>query len=280
MRRTRTRGGLLGTALLLVGALVFLFPFYSMIIGSLQKNRESSIRGMLPNPSNTSLENYTNINDSINLGRSLLNSGIFTGGVLLCTVVFGVLAGYALAILHWRGRGVVFGSMLLVQTIPFQLLMIPLYVMIVRSYGLADSYFGMILPFAINSAAVFIFRQYFLQLPRELFDAARVDGAGELRILWNVALPLVRPALLTAVLLTFIGPWNEFLWPFLVTKQQDMEPLAVSLANYISTVAGSVSNPFGAILAGACVLAAPAVVLFIVFQRKFVSTDLGSGVKG
>ena len=280
MRRTRTRGGLLGTALLLVGALVFLFPFYSMIIGSLQKNRESSIRGMLPNPSNTSLENYTNINDSINLGRSLLNSGIFTGGVLLCTVVFGVLAGYALAILHWRGRGVVFGSMLLVQTIPFQLLMIPLYVMIVRSYGLADSYFGMILPFAIDSAAVFIFRQYFLQLPRELFDAARVDGAGEFRILWNVALPLVRPALLTAVLLTFIGPWNEFLWPFLVTKQQDMEPLAVSLANYISTVAGSVANPFGAILAGACVLAAPAVVLFIVFQRKFVSTDLGSGVKG
>lgn len=280
MRRTRTRGGLLGTALLLVGALVFLFPFYSMIIGSLQNKRDSSIRGMLPNPSNTSLENYTNINDSINLGRSLLNSGIFTGGVLLCTVVFGVLAGYALAILHWRGRGVVFGSMLLVQTIPFQLLMIPLYVMIVRSYGLADSYTGMILPFAINSAAVFIFRQYFLQLPRELFDAARVDGAGEFRILWNVALPLVRPALLTAVLLTFIGPWNEFLWPFLVTKQQDMEPLAVSLANYISTVAGSVSNPFGAILAGACVLAAPAVVLFIVFQRKFVSTDLGSGVKG
>jgi ABC-type glycerol-3-phosphate transport system permease component len=280
MRRTRTRGGLLGTALLLVGALVFLFPFYSMIIGSLQKTRDSSIRGMLPKPSNTSLENYTNINDSINLGRSLLNSGIFTGGVLLCTVVFGVLAGYALAILHWRGRGVVFGSMLLVQTIPFQLLMIPLYVMIVRSYGLADSYMGMILPFAINSAAVFIFRQYFLQLPRELFDAARVDGAGEFRILWNVALPLVRPALLTAVLLTFIGPWNEFLWPFLVTKQQDMEPLAVSLANYISTVSGSVSNPFGAILAGACVLAAPAVVLFIVFQRKFVSTDLGSGVKG
>jgi ABC-type glycerol-3-phosphate transport system permease component len=280
MRRTRTRGGLLGTALLLVGALVFLFPFYSMIIGSLQKTRDSSIRGLLPRPSNTSLENYTNINDSINLGRSLLNSGIFTGGVLLCTVVFGVLAGYALAILHWRGRGVVFGSMLLVQTIPFQLLMIPLYVMIVRSYGLADSYVGMILPFAINSAAVFIFRQYFLQLPRELFDAARVDGAGEFRILWNVALPLVRPALLTAVLLTFIGPWNEFLWPFLVTKQQDMEPLAVSLANYISTVSGSVSNPFGAILAGACVLAAPAVVLFIVFQRKFVSTDLGSGVKG
>ena len=97
--------------------------------------------------------------------------------------------------------------------------MIPLYVLIARNYGLADSYLGMILPFAINSTAVFIFRQYFLQLPSELFEAARIDGAGELRVLWRVALPLVRPALLTGVLLTFIGPWNEFLWPFLITKE-------------------------------------------------------------
>lgn len=278
MRRPRGRIG--STALLLVGALVFLFPFYYMVIGSLQKTRDPSIGGALPNPSNTTLDNYSQINDSINLGRSLLNSGIFTGGVLLGTVVFGVLAGYALAILHFRGRGLVFASMLLVQLVPFQLLMIPLYVMIVRSYGLADNYLGMILPYAINSTAVFIFRQYFLQLPRELFDAARIDGAGELRTLWNVALPLVRPALLTAVLLTFIGPWNEFLWPFLVTKQQNLQPLAVSLANYISTVSSSKTNPFGTILAGACVLAAPAVALFVAFQRKFVSTDLGSGVKG
>ena len=110
--------------------------------------------------------------------------------------------------------------MLLLQVVPFQLLIIPLYVLIARDYGLGDNYLGMILPFAINSTAVFIFRQYFLQLPKELFEAARIDGASELRILWSIALPLVRPALLTAMLLTFIGPWNEFLWPFLITKQQ------------------------------------------------------------
>ena len=96
----------------------------------------------------------------------------------------------------------------------------------------------------------------------------------------SVAIPLVRPALLTAMLLTFIGPWNEFLWPFLVTKQEQMQPLAVALASYISTVAAAATNPIGAILAGACVLAVPAVALFVVFQRHFVSTDLGSGVKG
>jgi multiple sugar transport system permease protein len=195
-------------------------------------------------------------------------------------VLYAVLVGYALPVLEWRGRAVTFALALLVQVVPFQLLIVPLYVLIARNYGLADNYLGMILPFAINSTAVIIFRQYFLQLPRELFEAARIDGASEFGLLTRVALPLVRPALVTVILLTFIGPWNEFLWPFLITKRADMQPLAVSLANYISNVAATAANPFGAILAGAVVLAAPAVILFIVFQRYFVSSDLGSGVKG
>ena len=203
--------------LLVLGAVLFLFPFYYMLIASLQAEPDTSLAGAFPTGGFT-LDNYRDINGRVNLGRSLANSGIFTGAVILCTVVFGLLAGYALARLHFRGRGSLFAAMLLVQVIPFQLLMIPLYVMIVRSYGLADSYLGMIAPFAINATAVFVFRQFFLQLPEDLFSAARIDGASELRILWSIALPLVRPAVLTAVLLTFIGPWNEFLWPFLITK--------------------------------------------------------------
>lgn len=282
---TTTRGGgtrwpgLLRYAVLFAGALMFLFPFYYMLIGSLQSEPDTSVGGAFPT-SGLTLGNYRDINSRVDLVRSLVNSGIFTGGVILGTVVFGVLAGYALARLHFRGRGTLFALVLLVQVIPFQLLLIPLYVLIVRGYGLADSYLGMILPFAINTTAVFVFRQFFLQLPDDLFAAARIDGAGELRVLWSVALPLVRPALLTAVLLTFIGPWNEFLWPFLITKEAHMQPLAVSLANYISNVASRAANPYGAILAGACVLAAPAVGLFVAFQRHFVSTDIGSGVKG
>ena len=264
---------------LVVGALAFLFPFYYMLIGSLQAEPDTSPKGALPT-GNLTLHNYSDINSRVDLGQALINSGIFTGGVLLCTVVFGVLAGYALARLHFRGRALVFNLMLLVQVVPFQLLTIPLYVLIVRTYGLGDTYLGMILPYAINSAAVFIFRQYFMQLPRELFEAAAIDGAGELTILWRVALPLVRPALLTAVLLTFIGPWNEFLWPFLITKQADMQPLAVALANYMTNVAARAANPYGALLAGACVLAAPVVVLFIAFQKRFTATDIGSSVKG
>lgn len=265
---------------LLIGACAFLFPFYYMVVGSLQGEPSSDPSALLPNPADLTLDNYTAINSRVPLLTALANSGIFTGGVIAGTVVFGLMAGYALAQMQFRGRGLVFGTVLLVQLVPFQLLMIPLYVMIVRTYGLADTYLGIVLPFAINSTAVFVFRQFFLQLPRELFESARIDGASELTIMLRIAVPLCKPALLTTVLLTFIGPWNEFLWPFLVTKDPDMQPLAVALANYISNVAGRAANPFGAILAGACVLAGPAVALYLAFQRRFVSTDLGSGVKG
>ncbi len=265
---------------LAVGAFGFLFPFYYMFVASLQTTKDATLGGLIPRLSNLSLANYDAINGAINLGRSLVNSAVFTGGVLIGTMLFGVIAGYALATLKYRGKGVLFALMLLVQTVPFQLLMVPLYVMTVRNFGLSDSYLGMILPFAINSTAVLIFRSYFLQLPKDLFNAARIDGAGEFRVLWSVALPLVRPALLTATLLTFIGPWNEFLWPFLVTKQQSMQPLAVSLANYTDNAAAAQDNPFGVALAGAVVLALPAVLLFVFFQRHFTSTEIGSGVKG
>ncbi|MGW8889024.1 carbohydrate ABC transporter permease [Streptomyces sp. NPDC055749] len=263
---------------LLAGAVAFLFPFYYMVVGSFRTTTTGDLASAVPG--DPTVGNYAAINSAISLGRSLLNSGIMTGGVLLCTMVFGLLAGYALAQLHFRGRGTLFATLLLVQMVPFQLLMLPLYVLVVRDYGLGDNYLGMILPFAINSTAVFLFRQFFIQMPASLFEAARIDGAGELQILIRIAVPMARPALLTAVLLTFIGPWNEFLWPFLVTKNADMQPLAVSLAGFLSNLQGTVSNPTGALMAGACVLAAPAVALFLLFQRHFTSTDIDSGIKG
>ena len=266
--------------LLLLGALVFLFPFYYMIVGALQTKRDPSLSGAIPWPSNLTLTNFRDINAAISLGQSLLNSGIFTGAVVVCTIFFGMLAGYALATLHFRGRGLLFAVVLLLQAVPFQLLMIPLYVLLVRGFGLGDTYEGMILPFAINSVAVLIFRQFFLQVPREMFDAARIDGASEFRILRSIAVPLVRPAILTAALVTFIGPWNEFLWPFLITKKQSMQPLAVAVANFTQTGAAVHANPMGSILAGSVVLALPAVVLFVVFQKYFTETHASTGVKG
>ncbi|MBS1897852.1 MAG: carbohydrate ABC transporter permease [Actinobacteria bacterium] len=266
-------------ALLTVAAIAFAFPFYFMVVGAFQENPTNSPASLIPTGGWT-WDNFVRIDSRIDLLGSLANSLIFTGGVLLGTVVFGLLAGFALARLDFRGRGVLWVLMMLVQMVPFQLLMIPLYVQITRSYGLGDSYAGMILPFAINTTAVFIFTQFFRSLPAEIFEAARIDGAGELRTLVSVAVPLIRPVLVTVILVTFIGPWNEFLWPFLITKDAALQPLAVSLANYISNVAQSTANPNGAILAGATALALPVVVLFVVFQRFFTATDLGAAVKG
>ena len=279
-RRRASSIRILGMLALVAGAIAFLFPFYYMVIGALQREPRTDISGAFPDPANLTLDNFVAINAQVDLARTLVNSGIFTLGVLLSTLVFGLLAGYALAQLRFRGRTVIFTVMLLILVLPFQLFMIPLYVLIVRTYGLSDSYLGMILPFAVNATAVFIFRQFFIQLPKELFESARIDGASEITILRRVAIPLARPAIITAVIVTFIGPWNEFLWPFLITKQHDLQPLAVALANYISTVSARAANPFGSILAGAVVLAIPAVVVFVAFQKQFVQSNLGSGVKG
>ena len=279
MRRKRSLPRILSLVLLTVAAIGFAFPFYFMLVGAFQENPTNSPNELFPT-SGWTVGNFVAIDSRIDLVGSLLNSLIFTAGVLLGTVVFGLLAGYAIARLDFRGRGVIWVLMLLVQMVPFQLLMIPLYVQITRSYGLGDSYLGMILPFLINTTAVFIFVQFFKALPVEIFEAARIDGAGEIRLLTSVAIPLIKPVLVTVVLVTFIGPWNEFLWPFLITKDASLQPLAVSLANYISNVAQSTANPNGAILAGATALAFPVVILFVVFQRFFRATDLGAAVKG
>ncbi|MFS0910932.1 carbohydrate ABC transporter permease [Microbacterium sp. 179-I 3D2 NHS] len=279
MRRRRSPIRILSIVLLTIAAIGFAFPFYFMLVGAFQESPTNSPDELLPT-SGWTVDNFVAIDSRIDLVGSLLNSLVFTAGVLLGTVVFGLLAGYAIARLDFRGRGVIWVLMLLVQMVPFQLLMIPLYVQITRNYGLGDSYLGMILPFLINTTAVFIFVQFFRALPAEIFEAARIDGAGEIRTLVSVAIPLIKPVLVTVVLVTFIGPWNEFLWPFLITKDASLQPLAVSLANYISNVAQSTANPNGAILAGATALAFPVVILFIVFQRFFKATDLGAAVKG
>ncbi|GAA1311929.1 MAG: carbohydrate ABC transporter permease [Brachybacterium sp.] len=283
-RRTAGHGGARRSSVMLyvvltVFALAFVFPFWFMAVGAFQENPTTSPADLFPTGGWT-LQNFTDINSRLNLIRSLANSLIFTLGVLAGTLTFGLVAGYSLSRLNWRGRGVLFAIMLGVQAIPFQLLMIPLYVQVTRTYGLGDSYLGMILPFLINTTAVFIFRQFFLSLPESLFEAARIDGASELRIMVEIAVPLVKPAIATVALITFIGPWNEFLWPFLITKNAELQPLAVSLANYISNVSRTASNPNGAILAGAATLAFPVVLLFVFFQRYFQASDISSGVKG
>ena len=268
---------------LFLGALVFLFPFYYMIIGSLQKSPDPTIAGAFPNPANLTLDNYAAINSRVDLLQGLINSGILTGGVIIGTVVFGVLVGYALAQLQWRGRGVTFALALLVQVVPFQLLMIPLYVLIARDYGLADNYLGMILPFAINSTAVIIFRQYFLQVPRELFDAARIDGAGELVLLWRIALPLATPVIALVGFFNFVGNWNNYFLPFIMEPGSRKMPVQVGLAELISnvpvfnpTTVASITISLPQLAFATLISVAPVLIIFL-FSQRFLVTGLTAG---
>ncbi|NUP48882.1 MAG: carbohydrate ABC transporter permease [Catenulispora sp.] len=277
MNRTLQR--LVTYGFVFIGAVASIFPLYYMVVGSFQLKTDSAFSGLIPRPGNLGLTNYREVNKAISLLPSLGNSAVFTLGTVVLTIVIGLPAGYALARLRFPGKGAVAGGLILVLVLPFQVLMIPLYILVVRDYGLADNFVGMILPFAVNATAVLIFRQFFVALPDELFDAAHIDGAGELRTLMLVAAPLTKPAIITASVITFIGPWNEFLWPFLITKKHSMQPLAVSLGEYVSTNAATATNPYGVILAGACVLAVPVIALFLVAQRHFTSAALGSGVK-
>ncbi|GAA1982495.1 carbohydrate ABC transporter permease [Catenulispora subtropica] len=276
---SRTLQRLTTYGFVMIGALASIFPLYYMVVGSFQLKADSAFSGLVPRPGNLGLTNYRDVDKAISLLPSLANSAIFTLGTVVLTIVVGLPAGYALARLRFPGKTAVAAGLILVLALPFQVMMIPLYILVVRDYGLADNFLGMILPFAVNATAVLIFRQFFVALPDELFDAAHIDGAGELKTLMLVAAPLTKPAIITASVITFIGPWNEFLWPFLITKKHSMQPLAVSLGEYVSTNAATATNPYGVILAGACVLAVPVIVLFLVAQRYFTSAALGSGVK-
>src|SRR5690606_34827609 len=183
---------------LTVFALAFIFPFWLMAVAAFQESPTSAPTDLLPTGGWT-LQKLADIISRLNLLRSLLHSLIFTLGVLAGTLTFGLVAGYSLSRLRWRGRGALFAIMLGVQAIPFQLLMIPLYVQVTRTYGLGDSYLGMILPFALDTTAVFVFTQFFKSLPVQIFEAARVGGAGGLPPLSGLAIPLIRPALVTVV---------------------------------------------------------------------------------
>jgi multiple sugar transport system permease protein len=266
-------------AALFLGALAFLFPFYYMVIGSVSPAAE--VGAIIP--SAIDLANWEFMLSRIPVARNLLNSAVYAGGVIASTLVAGSLTGYALARLSFPGRSLLFNVILLTLVLPFQLTMIPLYIMIVN-FGWTqpgpENYLALIAPGAVNATAILVFRQFFMQLPQDLFDAARVDGASDLGILWRIALPLSAPAFLITALLTFIGPWNDFLWPLLVTRDVEWMPLAESVALFgVGGQAGGAESQWGTITAAATILAIPAVALFVVFQRYFVQGIATTGLK-
>jgi multiple sugar transport system permease protein len=262
-------------AVLGVGLLAMSLPFLWMLVSSVKP--EAEVRHIPPTwlPETFTLENYQTLFDRLSFPTYFFNSTLVAIFVTLGNVVFCSMLGYALAKLEFRGKRVIFALVLGTLMVPAIAILVPLFVL-VSNLGLTNTYAGLILPYLAAPIGVFLMRQYFLGLPDELIQAARVDGASEFRIFWNVMLPLCGPALATLAILTFLGSWNNFIWPLVVAQTEDRYTLPVALALYS---VGQNATQYGVLLAGAVVVVLPVIAIFLALQRYFVQGIAMTGIK-
>ena len=260
---------------LILGALVFAYPFLWMMLASFKPEME--IGGLALLPSKWALESYRVVFDSVPIVRSFLNSLIVVLTVTGSVLLFSSMIAYSLSKLRWRGREAVFNTILFTMMVPGMVMLIPLYTLVV-SFGWTDSLVGLIIPFMMNATAVLILRQSFLTIPGDIIEAARIDGCGELRILYTIVWPLSIPALVTAGIIVFIGNWNEVLWPIMVIRQEEWMTMPQMVALF--SVGGGSFGKLGPQLAAAFMLGLPIIVIFLFFQKHFISSMASSGLKG
>jgi putative chitobiose transport system permease protein len=257
-------------------ALGMLFPLLWLFSTSL-KSASEDIFSFPPQilPKIPTLENFVQVWQNYPFGRYLLNSTIIALLTVSINLLFCSLAAYPLARLDFRGKDVLFASVVSTIMIPFQIVMIPLYILTVQ-LGLKNSYLGVIFPSLASAFGIFLLRQAFQGVPKELEEAARIDGCSELGIWWHVMVPAVRPALVTLAIFVFIGSWSDFLWPLIVLENQESYTLPLGVANLSS----SLDLNWRLIAAGSIISIAPVMLLFLFVQRYIIPTEAGSGVKG
>jgi multiple sugar transport system permease protein len=226
-------------------------------------------------PTQWTLDNLLRIFTELPLARLLLNSVVFAGGVTLCALVFDSLAAYALARIDFRGRKVLLVAIIASLMIPFQATLIPVY-QLVAELGWINTYQGLIAPRAADAFGIFLLRQFFLALPRDLDNAARIDGAGEFRIFRSIVLPNVVPALMTLGIFTFVNNWNDLLWPLVFTNQAEMGTITSGLT--LLTGPGGII-PYGVMMAGSLVAVVPLAIGFLMVQRRFIDNIATTGLK-
>jgi multiple sugar transport system permease protein len=270
VRRTRWLYAVLGA-----GLFVMVVPFLWMLMTSVKP--EGEVRAVPPTwwPETFTLENYQALFTRLDFPTYFLNSVIVALVVTVGNVLFGTMLGYALAKLSFPGKRVVFGLVLLTLMIPGVVTFVPLFVL-TTNMGLTNTLPGMFLPFLAAPFGVFLMRQFIQGLPDELIQAARVDGAGELRIFYSVIMPLCGPAMATLGILTFLGSWNNFLWPLVVAQTEDKYTLPVALALYS---VGQNATQYGLLLAGAVVVVIPVVAVFLALQRYILQGIAMTGIK-
>lgn len=267
-RGARTGLTVLGAAL----AALALFPVAWLVSASL-KPRDQVNDGKLI-PQDITFSNFTYVFTEIPFARYLFNSFLVSAVVTVVALLLHSMAAYALARLRFPGREFVFAAIFATLLVTAPVVLIPLFV-VVREMGMLDSYAGLIVPAVFNAFGIFLLRQFYLQLPRELEEAAIIDGCGYWRVYWSVVLPLSRPVLSALTIFFFLANWNSFLWPLVATNDPDLTVVQLAITSFQSQY----TSNWNYILAAALVAAAPMLVLFFAFQRKIVESVKTAGFK-
>ena len=266
----------LGIHLLLIAAVCLtIFPLAWMVMASVMPAGEASAYPMSWVPSALSLEHYRALFSRLEVVRYIANSALIAGAVTLISLVVNSMAGYAFAKLSFPGRERVFRGLVATLVVPGQVTMLPLF-MLLKYLGLINSYWGVIVPGMASVFGIFLFRQYALSIPDSLLDAARIDGAGEWRIYRSIVLPLCKPILLTLAVFTFMGTWNDFMWPLVVLTDSRLHTLPVALAN----LSGEHVQDTELMMAGALLTVLPVIVLYALLQRYYIEGIMVGSIKG
>ena len=260
--------------LLALGAVLCVAPLAWMLSVSLMPPGEATALPPRLFPSEPTLEHYRALFTRLRLARSFANSALLATATTLVSLALNALAGYAFAKLRFPGRERVFRTLLAALVIPGQVGMLPLFLML-KQMGLVNSYLGVIVPGMASIFGIFLIRQYALSIPDSLLDAARIDGANELRIYRSLVLPACKPILVTLAIFTFMGTWNDFLWPLIVLTDGDMYTLPVALANLL----GEHVQDTELMMAGSVLTVLPVVIVFVALQRYYIEGIMGGSVK-
>ncbi len=261
-------------AVLVLGVVLTLAPFLWMLSASLMPAGEASLYPPRLVPSAITFAHYDSLFSRLNLGRYFLNSMLIASTITLISLVINSLAGYAFAKLPFAGRERIFRTLLSALVIPAQVSMLPLFLLL-KQLGLINTWWGVIVPGMASIFGIFLIRQYALSIPDSLLEAARIDGASELKIWWLVILPICRPILVTLAIFTFMGAWNDFMWPLIVLTDEAMYTLPVALANLL----GEHVQDTELMMAGSVITILPVMLLFIFVQRAYIEGITAGSLK-
>lgn len=278
-RRALFRPGIVVAWLVVLAlAVAFVAPLLFMLVGSLKPDATvlvdaGSLKGFLPTA--VSLDNYHDVVERVRFGRYLMNSAVITVFICAGGLVVNSMAGYAFARLRWPGRDALFALVLAVMIVPLEAIAVPLFYQ-VSLLGWRDTYVVQILPFMANAFSIYLFYSFFAGLPRELEEAAYMDGAGVTGAFFRIIVPNSRPAFASVAILTFLMQWGAFLWPLMVTTSEAVRPLPLAIATFHSLP----PLAWGDIFAFGVMMVAPALLVFLVFQRWFVRSVASTGIRG